>query len=163
MLDNNLINELLDAESTTLQILLSSIASKATIDLQTYIDMSLTQGISRETLKRQLIADLNEGGRIFGVFRKAIKATGNGSINRIRDAGNYGEYGIDKLYRWAAVFVNTCPDCIARHNEEPKTWEEWEAEGLPRAGATVCESYCRCVLVPAEFSRIEPVQVEKRK
>ena len=55
----------------------------------------------------------------------------------------------------------TCPDCKDRHNRV-KTWDEWEEEGLPRTGATVCMQYCHCVLIPEKFIEIGEIDRSKR-
>jgi hypothetical protein len=41
----------------------------------------------------------------------------------------------------------SCPDCVAR-NGETKTLEEWELEGLPGAGTTLCGDHCNCTIEP---------------
>lgn len=148
-------------ELDTLDIFLTSKASRTSITLEEYISSRIAQGTSRDVIRDDLLRDLNEGGRIFGEFRSAIRTTANGSINRIRDGAEFQELGVEESYRWAAVLVNTCPDCLERHGQE-KTWEEWEAEGLPRTGATVCRENCKCMLVPAGSVVFEPIKRNRR-
>lgn len=149
--------DLTTRELNTLEIFLTAKAERTTITLEEYIQTRILQGATREALKADLLRDLEEGGRIFGEFRNAVRATANGTINRFRDTGIFGELGTEQNYRWAAVLVKTCPDCIERHGKVKK-WDEWEAEGLPRTGQTVCKENCRCMLIPEEFTVLEPIK-----
>lgn len=157
----NLFNELMAREMNILAINLTAEASKTAMSLDKFIQMRLLSGASAEAIEAQLQDDLINGGRIFGEFRNAIKSTAIGSTNRVRDVGYYSEFEATKNYRWSAVFVNTCPDCKDRHNRV-KTWDEWEEEGLPRTGATVCMQYCHCVLIPEKFIEIGEIDRSKR-
>lgn len=153
---------LIDKELETLELLLWGDSMRGAVSIQEFVNASLAQGVSRETIKAALTEDLNTGGRIFGEFRKAIRATGNGSINRFRDVTLYEELGTDKQkYRWVAILVNTCIDCEERHGKI-KSWENWEEIGLPRAEQTVCKQWCRCVLLPAESTELEPIKRERK-
>lgn len=150
-------DELINREVDTLRIFLKFKALKTSLTLEEFVETARSQGQPIEFIRETLIKDLQEGGRIFGEFRNSIRATANGTINRLRDTGEFSEFGIEKQFRWAAVLVKTCPDCIERHNMEPRSWEEWEEMGLPRTGATVCKENCRCMLIPAEFTVLKPL------
>jgi hypothetical protein len=152
--------ELLNREIQTMDIFLIGKAKRTAVTLEEYISARLMQGVPSETIQDELIKDLEEGGRIFGEFRNAIKATVNGSTMRARDVAQFAETGLDIKYRWVAVMVNTCPDCMERHGQD-KEWDEWEAEGMPRTGHTVCKENCKCMLVPADLSEIEPITRSK--
>ena len=108
-------NELINTELGTMEIYLTEKAARTAVTLNTYIKTRLLQGATKEAIKDYLLKDLNEGGRIFGEFRNAIKATAHGAINRLRDDGEWSEVGVIEKYRWVAVLVNTCPDCLSRH------------------------------------------------
>ena len=142
-------------EMQTMEILLVTKARRTALTVDEYIQTRLLQGADPEVLKADLIKDLEEGGRIFGEFRKAIKATVVGNTGRLRDIAQYSENGMDLKYQWVAILVNTCPDCLELHGEI-KTMDEWEASGLPRTGMTVCKENCKCMLVPA--MKVEPDQ-----
>ena len=60
--------------------------------------------------------------------------------------------------RWVCALVNTCPDCLTRHNEID-TVTGWSARGLPTTGWSVCGGHCQCMLTAAEFvgTEIEPL------
>lgn len=161
MPDDKLTDELLDREIKTMEIYLWAKAMRTAITLDEYIQARLLQGTSMAVIRADLLEDLHTGGRIFGEFRNAVKATTGGSINRFKDSGQFSEMGVDQKYKWAAVLVKTCPDCLERHGQS-KTWEEWEDEGLPRTGRTVCREHCRCMLIPDDMSVLEPIKREKK-
>jgi len=140
-----------------LSIFLRSKALRTALTLDEFIQTTLAQGASRDEIKSYLLKDLNEGGRIFGEFRNAIKATSNGFIANTRDSAQYYQDADVKSYRWVAVLSNTCPDCIERHGEI-KSMEEWEEEGLPRAGFTVCKQNCQCILIDADKVTLKPIK-----
>jgi len=152
MPDGDLSNRELD----TLEIFLTAKAQRTAITLEEYIQSRVIQGATKEAIKADLLADLEGGGRIFGEFRNAVRATSNGTVNRFRDTAIFQELGTEQNYRWAAVLVKTCPDCMDRHGKVKK-WDEWEADGLPRTGQTVCKENCRCMLIPEEFTVLEPI------
>ncbi len=155
--DKEITKKAIQKELTTLEIILAAKIGRTALTLEEYIQMRLSQGATLEIIRADLLTDLEEGGRIFGEFKNALQPTFAGSVNRFRDVGVLSETGISETYRWVAVLVNTCPDCIDRHNQVKK-WVDWEEEGLPRSGATVCGQNCKCILVSAEATALkEPI------
>ena len=155
------LNQNINIDLSTMQIVLRSKAERTSITLKEFIKMSLLNGGSRESIEAELLKDLNEGGRIFGEFRNSVKATTNGVMNRFRDSGEFSELLNAPQWRWVAVLVNTCPDCIERHGKV-MSMDEWEQEGLPRTGHTVCKENCKCVLLPADSTILEPIRRPKK-
>ncbi len=155
------ISKFVSNELLTMDILLAAKVARSSITIEEFIKLSLAQGISRDFLRAALLRDLEEGGRIFGEFRNAIRATSNGFVSRVRDVSVYGTLGTDTEYRWIAVLVNTCPDCLERHNQV-KPWGEWQQEGLPRSGQTVCKENCKCILLPEFNTETEPIMRGKK-
>jgi hypothetical protein len=161
MADERLYDEQVKRELDAMIIYLTTKAAKTALTLDEFIQSRLLLGSTAKEIESMLLDDLTNNGRIFSEFRRAIKSTARGSINRVRDIGYFSEEGVDRNYRWSAVLVRTCPDCLERHNQV-KTWEEWEDIGLPRTGSTVCRENCHCILVPEQFSALEPIKREKR-
>jgi len=63
---------------------------------------------------------------------------------------------------WQAMFVNTCPSCLALHGQI-RTHKQWvDSGGVPNQRATLCRIYskCHCFLVPAE---VVPSTAEMRE
>ena len=162
MADEELFDDYIERELDTMAIFLTTKARKTALTIDEFVQTRLLSGSSRAEIQTQLLDDLNNNGRIFSEFRRSVKSTAKGSINRVRDAGYFSEFGVDKFYRWSAVLVRTCPDCLDRHGTSA-SWDEWEASGLPRTGATVCRENCHCVLIPNEFSELEPIKRERKK
>jgi hypothetical protein len=105
-------------------------------------------GLDNDAIMAKLTKELSSGGTLF-------EAMMNGFRNVTGEAVDY--VSIDQVHeewqgvnRWTWVTVhdeNRCDDCAERDGEA-KTWEEWEAVGLPGLGATVCGWRCRCTLEP---------------
>lgn len=164
MEQDNVFNEFISREIQTMEIFLLAKAARTSISIEEYINTRLLQGADEAVIEADLINDLENGGRIFGEFRKAVGATANGAVHRSRDASLYSNPSIsiaEEKFRWVAVLINTCPDCLDRHGRE-QTYDEWEAEGLPRSGVTVCKENCKCMLLPARTAILEPIQRSKR-
>ena len=107
-------------------------------------------GITQRGIVDILRNDLTTNGRIFGEFRNTIK---RGVVSSVMQASRIGQdrvYGDRMMFRWVSVGTpKICGDCAARIGEV-KSWEEWEALGLPASGFSVCKEFCYCQLVPEE-------------
>lgn len=158
MANEELISEFERRELETIEIALTAKIGRTAITIDEFIQIQLKQGNSLQSIKALLLDDLVNNGRMFSEFRRAVKATAKGSVNRIRDSYLYSEHGVDRNYRWVAVLVNTCPDCLANHGKS-MTWDEWEGSsfGLPRSGGTICRENCRCMLIISESVEIQPL------
>lgn len=155
------LNDLNAREIQTMQIFLTAKAANTAVTIDAYIKTRLAQGSDPAVVEADLLDDLNNGGRIFGEFRNAIASTVKGVANRTRDNAIFADLGTETPYRWIAVLVNTCDDCLERHNQV-QTWDEWAAEGLPRTGATVCKENCQCLLLPAATTETSPIMRGKK-
>jgi hypothetical protein len=154
-----LLEQNLATDINNMRISLESSAVRTAITLEKFIQTNINNGVSPENLEEFLLKDLDEGGQIFNEFRKSIASTSNGAINNFRDSGQWAEdeeVNI-KAWRWVAVLANTCPQCVERHGDV-KTMEEWEIEGLPRAGFTYCKENCQCILVDADTTVLKPIE-----
>lgn len=164
MPNDELFNDFISKEIRALEILLVSKAERTAITLESYINSRLVQGATPDAIESFLLEDLDNNGPIFGEFKRAIRATANGAINRGRDSALFSDDTktiAEEQYRWVAVLVNTCPDCLERHGVS-LTYAEWEEEGLPRTGATVCQENCKCMLLPASSAIIEPISRKRQ-
>jgi len=163
MSDEEIRENLLTREIETMEIQLLAGARRTIVTLEEYISVRLLQGASKKAIYDALIQDLNTGGRIFGEFRNSIRATSNAVISRSRDTAVIEETGMEERLRWVAVLdERTCPDCNENHGKE-KTWGEWERDGLPRTGATVCRNFCRCILAPVTTPKTNPIRRSRKR
>ena len=117
-------------------------------------------GMSDAGIIRTLTADLDTGGRIFGEYSRAIK---RGIVLGIMQGFRVGQdavYGDSVKFRWVSVgSPNICDDCESRI-DQVLTWNEWEAEGLPASGFSVCKENCYCQLVPEDVEIDNPITVQ---
>ncbi len=108
-------------------------------------------GVSQSAILDILGNDLATNGRVFGEFRNTIK---RGIVSATMQASRIGQdrvYGDSVKMRWVSVGTpKICRDCEARIGAV-RSWEEWEALGLPASGFSVCKEYCYCQLVPEEI------------
>lgn len=136
----------------TMEIALSAAVQRTAISLNEIIDRLRLQGVSDKAIQTQLETDLADGGRIFGEFRRAVKATTEGTIGSISTDAYIDEFGTDINFAWIAALVNTCDDCLPRHGIV-QSFPQWEADGLPRTGWSVCRGNCQCVLIPEDIAK----------
>ena len=108
-------------------------------------------GISEATIVNILGNDLATGGRIFGEFRNTIK---RGIVSATMHASRVGQdriYGDSVAMQWVSVgSPKICIDCEDRIGLI-RSWEEWEALGLPASGFSICKEFCYCQLIPVEI------------
>ena len=134
----------------------------ATLGVSFGIDIFLTRiereitllrnaGISESGIINILGNDFTTNGRIFGEFRNTIK---RGVVSSVMQASRVGQdrvHGDSVKFRWVSVGTpKICVDCTPRIGEV-RSWEEWEALGLPASGFSVCKEFCYCQLVPEEI------------
>ena len=110
-------------------------------------------GVSSNVIKSTLNTDMKNGGKIFGQLRNETKETLVGGVNKASGIGQYETYlnnGVTEksMFVWVTASGHRiCQDCVARAGAE-KTFKDWESEGVPGSGATVCGGYCYCVIDP---------------
>jgi len=92
---------------------------------------------------------MEKGGRIFGELKNNTKASIAFGIGQASRLGQYENYDLDKgQFAWVTVGGHRiCPDCEGRAGQE-MTFAEWEREGVPGSGWSLCQGYCYCVLDP---------------
>jgi hypothetical protein len=109
-------------------------------------------GMSRSEIIDKLEVELSPGGRIFeGIVSNFQNAAGE-VVDYVAIEQVHAEWQGADEWIWVSVSDESrCEDCAER-DLEVKTWEEWEALGLPGMGTTVCGWRCRCSLEPADFA-----------
>ena len=146
----------LDELPPQVEEMLLGVMDKMVYDVKTFSNaleksvFSMSQaGASQDIIKQTLANDMGTGGRIFGQLRNDTKASIVDGINQSAKMGQYDNYDLDKgEFVWVAVGGHkVCPDCDGRAGQK-MTFAEWEGEGLPGSGWSVCQGYCYCVLDP---------------
>ena len=116
--------------------------------LEREIALLRNAGISESAIVDILGNDFATNGRIFGEFRNTVK---RGVVSSDMQASRIGQdrvYGDSVNMRWVSVGTpKICVDCSSRIGEI-RSWNEWEALGLPASGFSVCKEFCYCQLVP---------------
>lgn len=146
IVDNLALNLVADTESYAL-------------DMQVISRNLLFAGQSGATVTKIVADNVANTGRETGTYFNAIAADAKSALFQAADQAAQDAFAFRDLQnamRWVAFFTKTCPDCIDRHNEV-KSYEEWQSDGLPRSGATVCRKHCHCVLIPDSY----PVKIEQ--
>ena len=146
----------LDELPPEVETMLLGVMDKMVYDVRTFSNnleksvFTMTQaGISEDMIKETLKNDMGTGGRIFGELKNNTKASIVDGINQSAKMGQYQNYELDKgEFVWVSVGGHrVCGDCDGRSGQK-MTFAEWEAEGLPGSGWSVCQGYCYCVLDP---------------
>ena len=108
-------------------------------------------GVGDAAIVQILSDDLRAGGRIFGEFRNTIKRGIVGGIMQVFRIGQDNVYGDSVNFRWVSDgSPRICDDCASRVGQVD-TWENWQAEGLPASGFSVCKENCYCQLIPEDI------------
>ena len=130
----------------------NTVSAKQALTLTDVINRMNAMGMSRDQIRANLVRDLMDGGQIFGDFRKNFKTTMKWGIEETARRESISGLDLEKeLWEWVAVADNrVCDDCAERNGMDPQSYAEWEAMGLPAAGATVCDANCRCRLLIAQ-------------
>lgn len=137
----------------TLSNQLAKGASRTALNMSELIGTMKSSGMSNAAIRQTLLNDLNSGGQLFGPFKNQLKNTiKNGVEISSNDSSNkaFTDAGV-KEFQWVSVGDNkVCPDCETRHGDEG-TLEYHQTLGLPASGFSVCQTNCRCKLVPINY------------
>ena len=127
--------------------------------LEREISLLRNAGISEAAIVDILRNDLATGGRIFGEFRNTIK---RGIISATMHASRIGQdrvYGDSVAMQWVSVGTpKICVDCADRIGEV-RSWDEWELNGLPASGFSVCKEFCYCQIIPSSIPMPSSLQL----
>ncbi len=158
-----ILNEAREEDESAINFAIYAIAFYSSIfveRIEQEIGILRTAGMSDAGIIRTLSADFDTGGRIFGEYSRAIK---RGIVLGIMQGFRVGQdaiYGDSVKFRWVSVgSPRICPDCESRI-DEVLTWNEWEAEGLPASGFSVCKENCYCQLIPEDIEIENPTIVQ---
>jgi hypothetical protein len=109
-------------------------------------------GMSEDNIVARLEDEVSPGGRMFESIMKSFRNSTGEVVDYVTVEEVHSNWEGEDRWIWIAVNdENRCEDCSDR-NEEVKSWDEWEALGLPGMGTTVCSWRCRCSLEPAELA-----------
>jgi len=135
-----------------MQISVDGTANSFTNDIESFIGLMQSSGVSQSEIKNILKNDLAEAGRIFGSLKNnSASSIRNGieSASNISSRQAFANAGIER-FRWVSTGNNVCPDCENRAGVIGEM-EYFDTIGLPKSGFSVCGINCQCQLVPIEY------------
>ena len=119
-------------------------------------------GVATSITNGGLAADMVTAGAVFGELRNSIKESLAEGINQSGRAGSFQAYDPDEetLFTWVCVAGHKiCQDCAPRAGLQAKL-SDWESQGAPGTGWSVCGGHCYCILDPS--GKISPrIQYER--
>lgn len=113
-----------------------------------------TLGMSNGAIRTKLYADAEAGTGIFAGLDNAVGRVASDAVNMANQAAYYETVTEDaqEQYDWVKdPGADSCDTCIERDTWPARTFEEWQEEGLPGSGVTICQHNCRCSLVPVDI------------
>ena len=146
------IDDRLESLEIIVELQVATSASKTALDLNLTIQSLKLSGMSDNSVRNLLLADLKNGGPIFGTYRNSIKNTTGNAVQMASTEASRSVFesrGV-REYSWITGGGNTCPDCKPRHGQK-STYEQWQLVGHPRSGFSVCGFHCGCTLVPSTY------------
>jgi len=112
-------------------------------------------GMSKAAIKEKLYADATAGTGIFSGVKRGIGDIAATGTNKANQAAYNTEMVTDaeEIYAWVLDpgVKEHCATCLNNAEIPPQPFIEWEAIGVPGAGATDCGEHCQCSLVPLEI------------
>ena len=146
--------------------IVSLIESKGALygqEILSWIKQMQLAGATQDTIYTLMLADLNDGGRLFKPIENGLKNAIKDSLglaNNMASKKAYKDAGV-QMFKWVtASGGKSCPDCAERAGRID-TMELWTAIGEPQSGFSVCRQHCRCKLVPAEYDGEESIEIKK--
>ena len=129
-------------------------ASISAIQIEQYINQLRIAGATDDTIWALLLADLEDGGRLFGSYASSVTGTVKSSVDILGNISSmdvYREAGINQ-FKWVVVNgANACPDCNRRQGRVENI-NLWNAIGTPASGGSVCRQHCDCKLEPIQYN-----------
>ena len=120
-----------------------------TNEINKQVTLMTGNGLSQAQISKVLSNDLKNGGRIFGQLKNSTKAKVVQTVNQSSRIGQESEYSGNDMFAWVTVGGHkVCMDCDGRAGLV-MTYDQWETEGVPGSGWSVCQGYCYCVLDPS--------------
>jgi hypothetical protein len=112
-----------------------------------------TMGRSQDTIRASITTDIANGRLGVGQLRSQINDETEKLQQRFLGQATSDEMNTldDELLMWYSIGRNTCKDCIARHGTV-QTDDEWNIDGQPAMGQTICRTKCQCKLVPVDIA-----------
>lgn len=126
---------------------------KADIDL--FLARGKLSGLTEKEVLRRLVLAAESSTGPMKSFEKRLITIEKSILRREASATEIDEYlkvaEPNELWQWITISVNPCPDCEIRAGVI-LPFPEWQDQGLPGDGHTICRSSCMCKLLPYSVS-----------
>lgn len=118
-------------------------------DVVEFIRRERALGIGDDEIFNRLQDNLNNGQDFFGRFKGAMEVELDNIVGVTAQDYSNSIYAPDAMLKWELdpTVVNHCEDCLRNAKDAPRTYQQWEAIGIPGFGNTACSDYCKCTLV----------------
>ena len=145
--------ETYDDLSIAIQALIESKSLIYGQEIYNWVEQMQLMGANRDTIYAIMLADLEDGGRLFGPTKNGIKNAikdALGMANNMASQQAYANAGL-KLFKWVTASKGkSCPDCASRAGRV-ETLELWNSVGRPQSGFSICRQHCNCKLVASDY------------
>lgn len=115
----------------------------------------LATGAKAPDVSKEMIKMLLDGRGPIVDFQKRVETIERNTLRREASATEIEEYKKiavgDEDWQWIAISANPCPDCQIRAGAI-LSYKQWENQGLPGDGETICRESCMCKLLPVSVS-----------
>ena len=109
-------------------------------------------GLSEAIIEQKLTEACSPGGDIYESIMSGFRNVTGEAVDFITVEEAHRNWKGPDQWIWISIEdPSRCEDCAERDGRI-QSWQEWEAEGLPGMGATVCGWRCRCSLEPADVA-----------
>ena len=136
--------------------ILATVESEMNLNFQIYLSRVRLQaqqlvaaGVDQALILQQLQSDITNSTGTFAQLKGTIGASIDTSLMKTANfSSNLAPLRITNNFRWNwEPSAEHCDTCVGRQGQV-KSYEDWEAVGLPGSGTTDCGIYCRCSLEP---------------
>lgn len=124
-------------------------------DIDVFFKRAEVAGYTEKEILKQLVLASEEGTGPIAQLAKRLENVERDVLRREASASEIDEYrkvaGIDEKWQWITISASPCPDCEIRAGVV-LTFDEWNDQGLPGDGRTICRSSCMCKLIPVSVA-----------
>lgn len=124
-------------------------------DIDVFFERATVAGYTEKEILKQLVLASEQGTGPVAQLAKRLENVERDVLRREASAAEIDEYrkvlGPEEKWEWITISVNPCPDCEIRAGVV-LTFDEWNNQGLPGDGRTICRSSCMCKLMPVSVA-----------
>jgi hypothetical protein len=124
-------------------------------DIDVFMKRASVAGYTENEILKQLVLASEQGTGPVAQLAKRLENVERDVLRREASAAEIDEYRKvsvpDEKWEWITISAKPCPDCEIRAGVV-LTYDEWNDQGLPGDGRTICRSSCMCKLMPVSVA-----------